>query len=144
MDLTSLTLESDNDENAQLDCVTAAAKLRAEVYGLEPKSIFFVKETAGNIIAALATIDAVVAFINVTAATKGLQRQQQQQQPPRVWRAAGTDIMLAALSIKPRCTMEVLSDLAKTHVRVWAGFGGPCCLSATKAERRLQQHRSTY
>ncbi|KAJ3168659.1 hypothetical protein HDU88_001552 [Geranomyces variabilis] len=48
--------------------------------------------------------------------------------------------MLAALSIKPGCSIEVVS-VKKTHVRVWAGFGSPCRFPATKAERRLQRQQ---
>ncbi|KAJ3183020.1 E1 ubiquitin-activating protein uba2 [Geranomyces variabilis] len=65
--------EFDKDNEADLNFVTAAANLRAEVYGLDQKSRFDVKEMAGNIIPAVATTNAVVAGVVVVTAVTGLE-----------------------------------------------------------------------
>ncbi|KAJ3134753.1 hypothetical protein HDU90_004783 [Geranomyces variabilis] len=82
-----------------------------------------VSEMAGNIIAALATIDAVVGFLNSDDDEDDADDEDDEL----------ADVTLAALRIKPGKTVEVVGT-EKTHVRDWAGFGGPCRLSASKAE----------
>ncbi|KAI8816015.1 uncharacterized protein EV422DRAFT_551792 [Fimicolochytrium jonesii] len=66
------TLAFDKDDEDSLNFVTATANLRAEVYGLEKKSRFEVKEMAGNIIPAVATTNAIIAGLIVMTAIKVL------------------------------------------------------------------------
>ncbi|KAJ3023522.1 E1 ubiquitin-activating protein uba2 [Thoreauomyces humboldtii] len=64
------SMSFDKDELPTLNFVTATANLRAEVYGLEKKSRFEVKEMAGNIIPAVATTNAIIAGLIVMSAIK--------------------------------------------------------------------------
>ncbi|TPX62403.1 hypothetical protein PhCBS80983_g00432 [Powellomyces hirtus] len=66
------SMSFDKDDLAALNFVTATANLRAEVYGLEKKSRFAVKEMAGNIIPAVATTNAIIAGLIVMTAIKVL------------------------------------------------------------------------
>ncbi|TPX49564.1 hypothetical protein SeLEV6574_g01398 [Synchytrium endobioticum] len=62
------TLPFDKDDDDALDFVTATANLRALGYGIGTHSRFKVKEMAGNIIPAVATINSVVAGMIVLRA----------------------------------------------------------------------------
>ena len=64
------SLEWDKDDADALDFVTAAANLRSLCYGIEQLSRFDVKQKAGNIIAAIATTNAIVAGLIVLEALK--------------------------------------------------------------------------
>ena len=66
----SLTFDKD-DEDA-LSFVTAASNLRATIFGIERQSRWKVKEVAGNIIAAIATTNAIIAGFIVLQALKVL------------------------------------------------------------------------
>ncbi|KAJ3079635.1 E1 ubiquitin-activating protein uba2 [Quaeritorhiza haematococci] len=63
-------LSFDKDDDDALDFVTAAANLRAYVFGIEKQSRFKTKEMAGNIIPAIATTNAIVAGLIVLQAFK--------------------------------------------------------------------------
>jgi ubiquitin-like 1-activating enzyme E1 B len=65
-------LEFDKDDEQSLNFVTAAANIRAHLFHIERKSRFAVKEMAGNIIAAIATTNAIVAGMIVMCAIKVL------------------------------------------------------------------------
>lgn len=54
-------LEWDKDDEDALDFATAAANLRASVFGIPLKTRFDVKQMAGNIIPAIATTNAIIA-----------------------------------------------------------------------------------
>lgn len=60
----------DKDDSTALDFVTSAANLRASIFGIPLQSRFDVKEKAGNIIAAIATTNAVIAGLIVIEALK--------------------------------------------------------------------------
>jgi len=62
----------DKDDDDTLDLVTAAANLRAIIFGIEPKSKFDTKQMAGNIIPAIATTNAMIAGLCVMQAFKVL------------------------------------------------------------------------
>ena len=62
----------DKDDDDTLDFVTATANLRAEIFGIEPKSKFDTKQMAGNIIPAIATTNAMIAGLCVLQAFKVL------------------------------------------------------------------------
>jgi len=70
--LPSAALTFDKDDDDTLDLVTAAANLRAQIFGLEPKSKFDTKQMAGNIIPAIATTNAMIAGLCVLQAFKVL------------------------------------------------------------------------
>ncbi|KAF8751187.1 Ubiquitin-activating enzyme active site, partial [Rhizoctonia solani] len=58
----------DKDDDDTLDFVTAGANLRAYAYGIEQKTRWEVKETAGNITPAIATTNAIIAGLIVIQA----------------------------------------------------------------------------
>ncbi|KAK9727352.1 E1 ubiquitin-activating protein uba2, variant 2 [Basidiobolus ranarum] len=64
------SLYFDKDDDDSLDFVTAAANLRAKIFGIEEKSRFQVKAMAGNIIPAIATTNAIIAGLVVMEAYK--------------------------------------------------------------------------
>ncbi|KPI38138.1 Ubiquitin-activating enzyme E1-like protein [Cyphellophora attinorum] len=68
----SPSITFDKDDNDTLDFVTATANLRAQIFGIELKSKFDVKQMAGNIIPAIATTNAMVAGLCVMQAFKVL------------------------------------------------------------------------
>ncbi|KAK9316068.1 hypothetical protein V1524DRAFT_452956 [Lipomyces starkeyi] len=65
-------LSFDKDDDETLDFVVAAANLRSQVFGIERKSKFEVKQMAGNIIPAIATTNAIIAGICVLQSFKVL------------------------------------------------------------------------
>ena len=65
----------DKDDEDTLDFVTATANLRAQIFGIEPKSKFDTKQMAGNIIPAIATTNAMIAGLCVLQAFKVLKRE---------------------------------------------------------------------
>ncbi|XP_013404818.1 SUMO-activating enzyme subunit 2 isoform X1 [Lingula anatina] len=60
----------DKDEPAAMDFVTAAANIRAYIFGIPIKSRFDIKSMAGNIIPAIATTNAIIAGLLVMEALK--------------------------------------------------------------------------
>ena len=58
-------LSFDKDDDDTLDFVAASANLRSNVFGIEPKSKFEIKQMAGNIIPAIATTNAMTARLCV-------------------------------------------------------------------------------
>lgn len=54
-------MEWDKDDDDALDFATAAANLRASIFGIPLKTRFDVKQMAGNIIPAIATTNAIIA-----------------------------------------------------------------------------------
>ncbi|KAK9332425.1 hypothetical protein V1520DRAFT_334852 [Lipomyces starkeyi] len=63
-------LSFDKDDDETLDFVVAAANLRSQVFGIERKSKFEIKQMAGNIIPAIATTNAIIAGICVLQSFK--------------------------------------------------------------------------
>ncbi|KAK9373312.1 uncharacterized protein V1513DRAFT_403423 [Lipomyces chichibuensis] len=63
-----LCFNKDDDET--LDFVVAAANLRSQVFGIEQKSKFEIKQMAGNIIPAIATTNAIIAGVCVLQSFK--------------------------------------------------------------------------
>ncbi|KAI7867379.1 hypothetical protein BDF14DRAFT_1803219 [Spinellus fusiger] len=61
-------LRFDKDDDDAMDFVTAAANLRAHIFGILQKSRFDVKSMAGNIIPAIATTNAIIAGVVVMKA----------------------------------------------------------------------------
>ena len=59
--------------------MTAAANLRANVFGITPQSKFDIKSIAGNIIPAIAATNAIVAGLQVLEAVKVLRKLDLQQ-----------------------------------------------------------------
>lgn len=66
----SAVITFDKDDDDTLDFVTATANLRAQIFGIETKSKFDVKQMAGNIIPAIATTNAMIAGLCVLQAFK--------------------------------------------------------------------------
>lgn len=66
-------IEFDKDDIDTLDFVTASANIRSELFGIERKSRFDIKQMAGNIIPAIATTNAIVASLCVLQSFKILQ-----------------------------------------------------------------------
>ncbi|ODV89268.1 hypothetical protein CANCADRAFT_20431, partial [Tortispora caseinolytica NRRL Y-17796] len=66
------TLVFDKDDKDTLDFVAAVANLRALTFGIPQKSIFEIKQIAGNIIPAIATTNAIIAGICVIEGLKVL------------------------------------------------------------------------
>ena len=64
------SIEFSKDEARDLDFVTAATNIRAWTFGMECQSRFTIKSIAGNIIAAIATTNAIVAGMEVLEAIK--------------------------------------------------------------------------
>ena len=71
-ELASPVINFDKDDDDTLDFVTATANLRAQIFGIEPKSKFDTKQMAGNIIPAIATTNAMIAGLCVLQAFKVL------------------------------------------------------------------------
>ncbi|KAJ2892271.1 hypothetical protein MKZ38_010062 [Zalerion maritima] len=66
------TITFDKDDEDTLDFVAASANIRCNVFGIERKSRFDIKQMAGNIIPAIATTNALVAGLCVLQAYKTL------------------------------------------------------------------------
>lgn len=62
----------DKDDDDTLDFVASSANIRSAIFGIDRKSIFDVKQMAGNIIPAIATTNAIVAALCVLEAFKVL------------------------------------------------------------------------
>lgn len=62
----------DKDDEDTLDFVAASANIRSELFGIDRKSRFDIKQMAGNIIPAIATTNAIVAGLCVLQAFKVL------------------------------------------------------------------------
>lgn len=65
-------LSFDKDDEDSLDFVAAAAILRSQIFSIELKSKFDIKQTAGNIIPAIATTNAIIAGLCVLQSFKVL------------------------------------------------------------------------
>jgi len=62
----------DKDDEDTLDFVASSANIRSTIFGIDRKSIFDIKQMAGNIIPAIATTNAIVAALCVLEAFKVL------------------------------------------------------------------------
>jgi len=62
----------DKDDEDTLDFVAASANIRSSLFGIDRKSVFDIKQMAGNIIPAIATTNAIVAGLCVLQAFKVL------------------------------------------------------------------------
>jgi ubiquitin-like 1-activating enzyme E1 B len=69
---TSPTIVFDKDDEDTLDFVAAAANIRSQIFGIDGKSRFDIKQMAGNIIPAIATTNAIVAGLCVLESFKVL------------------------------------------------------------------------
>lgn len=67
-------MEWDKDDDDALDFATAAANLRASVFGIPLKTRFDVKQMAGNIIPAIATTNAIIAGAIILQALHALKK----------------------------------------------------------------------
>ena len=65
-------IEFDKDDADTMDFVATAANIRAHVFGLPLKSIFDIKQIAGNIIPAIATTNAIIAGLSSLASLRVL------------------------------------------------------------------------
>lgn len=70
---TQSSLSFDKDDEDTLDFVAATANIRAHVFGIDMKTKFDIKQMAGNIVAAIATTNAIIAGVCVLQAFKVLQ-----------------------------------------------------------------------
>lgn len=68
-------IEFDKDDQDTLDFVASSANIRSRIFGIEGKSLFDIKQMAGNIIPAIATTNAIVAGLCVLEAFKVLKGQ---------------------------------------------------------------------
>ncbi|TLS25408.1 hypothetical protein PpBr36_07226 [Pyricularia pennisetigena] len=68
-------IEFDKDDQDTLDFVASSANIRSHIFGIEGKSLFDIKQMAGNIIPAIATTNAIVAGLCVLEAFKVLKGQ---------------------------------------------------------------------
>ena len=66
------SLEFDKDDDMAMDFVLCASNLRAHAFGIERQSHFRCRDIAGNIIAAIATTNAIIAGVMVLEAFKVL------------------------------------------------------------------------
>ncbi|KAF1814351.1 ThiF family protein [Eremomyces bilateralis CBS 781.70] len=69
---TAPIIDFDKDDEDTLDFVSASANIRSEIFGIETKSKFDIKQMAGNIIPAIATTNAMIAGLCVLQAFKVL------------------------------------------------------------------------
>lgn len=67
------TISFDKDDQDTLDFVAAAANIRAHIFDIDRKTKFEIKQMAGNIIAAIATTNAIIAGVCVLQSFKILQ-----------------------------------------------------------------------
>jgi ubiquitin-like 1-activating enzyme E1 B len=65
----------DKDDVDTLDFVAAAANIRAHIFGIDKKTKFDIKQMAGNIIAAIATTNAIIAGVCVLQSFKVLKQE---------------------------------------------------------------------
>ncbi|ORY85730.1 hypothetical protein BCR37DRAFT_344450 [Protomyces lactucae-debilis] len=68
-------LSFDKDDVDTLDFVAAAANIRAHIFGIDKKTKFEIKQMAGNIIAAIATTNAIIAGVCVLQSFKVLKNE---------------------------------------------------------------------
>lgn len=66
------TITFDKDDADTLDFVVSSANIRATIFGIDRKSLFDVKQMAGNIVPAIATTNAIVAGLCVLESFKVL------------------------------------------------------------------------
>lgn len=66
------TIMFDKDDIDTLDFVTSSANIRSNIFGIDSKSRFDIKQMAGNIIPAIATTNAIVAGVCVLQGFKAL------------------------------------------------------------------------
>ncbi|TIA81932.1 hypothetical protein E3P98_01751 [Wallemia ichthyophaga] len=78
---TTHPIEFDKDDRDTLEFVAAASNLRSIVYGIPTKTLFEVKEMAGNIIPAIATTNAIIAGVQTMKAINVLTRQMELCKP---------------------------------------------------------------
>lgn len=77
------TISFDKDDIDTLDFVAASANIRSEIFGIERKSRFDIKQMAGNIIPAIATTNAIVAGLCVLQSFKVLKGEYAQSKEVR-------------------------------------------------------------
>jgi len=113
--------EFDKDDEVAMEFVTAAANLRAAVFGIANESLYSCKGIAGNIIPAIATTNAIVAGLQVLEAFKVLRQDKPIQETckytycNRMWDSRGVLLNPIALSPpNPKCFVcsRQLLDLA--------------------------------
>lgn len=106
----------DKDDDDALDFVTAAANLRAHVFGIPLKTRFEVKEMAGNIIPAIATTNSAISALMIFQAIQILTNNPKLIRSTRPWYTKTSDRLILSGSIdepNPKC--EVCSMI---YVRV--------------------------
>ncbi|EGG02539.1 uncharacterized protein MELLADRAFT_38569 [Melampsora larici-populina 98AG31] len=106
----------DKDDDDALDFVTAAANLRAHVFGIPLKTRFEVKEMAGNIIPAIATTNSAISALIIFQAIQILTKNSNLIKSSRPWYTKTSDRLILSGSIdepNPKC--EVCSYI---YVRV--------------------------
>ncbi|SCU79951.1 LADA_0B04214g1_1 [Lachancea dasiensis] len=65
-------IEFDKDDQDTLEFVSTAANMRAHIFNLPQKSVFDIKQIAGNIIPAIATTNAIIAGLSALASLRVL------------------------------------------------------------------------
>ncbi|TMW63101.1 hypothetical protein Poli38472_002042 [Pythium oligandrum] len=122
--------EFDKDDATAMEFVTAAANLRAAVFGIPMESLYSCKGIAGNIIPAIATTNAIVAGMQVLEAFKILRAVQPIAEAckytycNRAWDSRGVLLNPVALSKpNPKCyvcskqMVELAIDTKQTRLR---------------------------
>ena len=122
----------DKDDDDTLDFVTATANLRAQIFGIEPKSKFDTKQMAGNIIPAIATTNAMIAGLCVLQAFKVLKgdlakakmmfldrgnlSSGRYDQPNPDCVVCGSEMARLAVDIEKATLLDLVQDILKTKL----------------------------
>lgn len=129
----------DKDDEDTLDFVAASANIRSELFGIDRKSRFDIKQMAGNIIPAIATTNAIVAGLCVLQAFKVLKGDFDQAKEVFLTPFAPARLLASDRSRAPNPNCPVcstyqtsayvdmsratLNDLVEDFVRLGLGYG---------------------
>lgn len=123
-------IEFDKDDQDTLEFVASSANIRSHVFGIESKSLFDIKQMAGNIIPAIATTNAIVAGLCVLEAFKVLKGQYEAAKeafitPFRETGRIGIDRPRKPNPECPVCSVfqvSVVADLSRATLEDLVGF----------------------
>lgn len=107
--------EKDDDSNAHIDFITAAANLRASMYGIECADRLKVKKIAGRIVPAIATTTAAVAGLVAVEILKVLDR----KQPIEVYKNCFLNLALPVLLLSEPGAVEKTVIKEGLTVTIW-------------------------